>query len=96
MGSGRVLHRQPAKQQFIGLDVGIRLFDRMRHVVGFGKEAGGAQHHHRQAMLDMIEAAKMFGRKLGNAIDIAWLGRHRLGQPGGLARTTLEPVAYRL
>jgi len=38
----------------------------------------------------------MLGRKLGHAIDVARLGRHRLGQPGGLARTALEAVAYRL
>jgi hypothetical protein len=38
----------------------------------------------------------MFGRKLGDAVDVARLGRQRLRQPGGRARTTFEPVAYRL
>ncbi len=84
VGRRRVLDGEAAEQQLVRLGVGVGLRDRMRHVVGLGKEAGGAQSDERQAVPLVGQAAEMFGRELGHAVDVAGpkVG-HGLGEPGG-------------
>ena len=73
MRLGAILDRQPAVQQFVGLEVGA--VDVGVGVVGLGEEAGGAQDHAGQGVFEMSEAAETLGRELGDAVDVARLQR---------------------
>lgn len=80
MRLGRVLDRQAAVEQFVGLHVLARQ-DLVRVVI-LGEEAAGAQDDHRQAVLVVDETAHLLGGELGDAVDVARLQRgERLVDP---------------
>ena len=66
----------------------------MRHVVFLGEEARRAQHDDRKAMHLVKHAAKMLGRKLADAVDVARLQRrHLLVDPDGLVGAAFVHLA---
>jgi len=68
MRVGRILDREPAIEEFVGLQIGSRQL--MLGIVLFRKEAAGAKHHAVQPVFEEMEAAKPLGSELGHPVDV--------------------------
>src|SRR3546814_8907020 len=80
MRGGGILDGQAAIQKLVRLEI-LAARDSMRVVI-LGEKAPRAQDQRGDAMLAVSEAARLLGRELGDAIDVAGLqGREILLHP---------------
>ena len=90
-----ILDRDPAEQILVRLGVIVGVSSaRLGIVVLLGKEARGSQDNRRQSFIAMEELAEVFGRPLGDAVDVLRDGRDPFVDPGRRrARRGLQRVA---